>query len=189
MAHYHLWKIFPNNKDTKIPLFLMLGELKFEHLSKDKIVEFARIREECRKANLTKEQLKEHKKFYRKNNHNIIAEYNSDYKLLPCFDPIKKDYCTQHTLEARIYRHKNLYENITVKNCLIKDENLIKEFKESKNILEKERWKIIQNSNIDFQKQGWASKLSKLFGVSYIDCGIYVKRHYPTFYKTCYIYT
>ena len=192
IAHYFLWKIFPNNEDTRRPIYFMLNKLDFKHLTENEIIKFAEIQEECKKANMTKEerkeQLKESKKTYRQNNHKPIAEYNADYRLLPCFDPIIGDCCTQHTLEARIYRHKDLYENITVKNCLIKDDVLINEFKMSKNILENERWKIIQNSNIDFRKQGWATELSKLFGISYLDCGIYVKRHYPDFYKTCYLY-
>ena len=51
----------------------------------------------------------------------------------------------------------------------------------------KERWKIIQNSNIDFQKFGWVIEISKLFGISTNRGGEYIKKHFPEFYKTCYV--
>lgn len=53
--------------------------------------------------------------------------------------------------------------------------------------LEKERWKIIQNSGIDFQKFGWVIEISKLFGVATNKGGKYIRKHFPEFYKTCYI--
>lgn len=53
--------------------------------------------------------------------------------------------------------------------------------------LEKERWKIIQNSNIDFQKFGWVIEISKLFGVATNKGGNYIRKHFPEFYKTCYV--
>ena len=53
--------------------------------------------------------------------------------------------------------------------------------------LEKERWKIIQNSNIDFQKFGWVIEISKLFGISTNRGGKYIRKHFPEFYKTCYV--
>lgn len=53
--------------------------------------------------------------------------------------------------------------------------------------LEKERWEIIQQSNIDFQKFGWVIEISKLFGISTNRGGKYIRKHFPEFYKTCYI--
>ena len=53
--------------------------------------------------------------------------------------------------------------------------------------LEKERWKIIQQSNIDFQKFGWVIEVSKLFGISTNRGGKYIRKHFPEFYKTCYV--
>ena len=53
--------------------------------------------------------------------------------------------------------------------------------------LEKERWKIIQQSNIDFQKFGWVIEISKLFGVATNRGGKYIREHFPEFYKTCYV--
>ena len=53
--------------------------------------------------------------------------------------------------------------------------------------LEKERWEIIQQSNIDFQKFGWVIEISKLFGISTNRGGKYIRKHFPEFYKTCYV--
>ena len=53
--------------------------------------------------------------------------------------------------------------------------------------LEKTRWEILQESSIDFSKYGWVGKVAKLFGISANKAGIYVKEHYPDFYKKCYI--
>ena len=53
--------------------------------------------------------------------------------------------------------------------------------------LEKERWEIIQNSKIDFQKFGWVIEISKLFGVATNRGGKYIRKHFPEFYKTCYV--
>jgi hypothetical protein len=49
-----------------------------------------------------------------------------------------------------------------------------------------QRWSIIQESNIDFTKFGWVSKLAKLFGISTQMTSIYVKLEYPDFYATCF---
>lgn len=53
--------------------------------------------------------------------------------------------------------------------------------------LEKARWQIIENSNIDFSKFGWVGELAKLFGIAPNRAGYYVKIHYPDFYKNCFI--
>ena len=52
--------------------------------------------------------------------------------------------------------------------------------------LKEERWQIIQNSNIDFQKFGWVGKISKLFGVSENCGGRYIRNNFPEFYKKCF---
>lgn len=52
--------------------------------------------------------------------------------------------------------------------------------------LKKERWEIIQNSNIDFSKFGWVKKVSKLFGIAENKAGHYIRKNYPEFYETCY---
>ena len=53
--------------------------------------------------------------------------------------------------------------------------------------LEIERWKQIEQSNIDFSKFGWVSELSALWGISTNKAGYYVKKHFPNFYeKNCF---
>lgn len=52
--------------------------------------------------------------------------------------------------------------------------------------LKLERWNIIQNSNIDFSKFGWISKISKLFGIVK-NADKYIKRNYLDFFeKECF---
>lgn len=65
---------------------------------------------------------------------------------------------------------------------------------EHKNIIKKEkiklkekRWKIIENSNIDFSKLGWVKQLAKLFGIASNKAGVYVKNNFPDFYKNCFV--
>ena len=53
--------------------------------------------------------------------------------------------------------------------------------------LEQERWEIIQNSGINFQKFGWVIEISKLFGVATNRGGKYIRKHFPQFYETCYV--
>lgn len=55
--------------------------------------------------------------------------------------------------------------------------------KEKIDILEMERWKQIEESNIDFSKFGWVKELSELWGIASNKAGKYVKKHYPDFYK------
>lgn len=52
--------------------------------------------------------------------------------------------------------------------------------------VDSERWKIIQESDIDYTKFGWANKLSKLFGITPQVTMRYVREHYPNFYVNCY---
>ena len=53
--------------------------------------------------------------------------------------------------------------------------------------LEQKRWEIIQNSGIDFQKFGWVIEISKLFGIATNKSSYYIRKHFPQFYKTCYV--
>lgn len=55
-------------------------------------------------------------------------------------------------------------------------------------LLEIERWKQIEESNIDFSKFGWGTELSKLFKISPQKTLVYVKKHYKDFYSSCYNY-
>lgn len=49
--------------------------------------------------------------------------------------------------------------------------------------LEQNRWKQIEESNIDFSKFGWVKELSELWHIASNKAGGYVKKHYPSFYE------
>lgn len=49
--------------------------------------------------------------------------------------------------------------------------------------LEKQRWDLLQNSDIDFSKFGWVKEVAKLFGTAENKAGSYVRKHYPEFYE------
>ena len=53
--------------------------------------------------------------------------------------------------------------------------------------MEQKRWEIIQNSGINFQKFGWVIEISKLFGIATNKGSHYIRKHFPQFYKTCYV--
>lgn len=70
----------------------------------------------------------------------------------------------------------------------LKKEKVKKETNKVNIELEKQRWEIIQNSNIDFSKFGWVKEIAKLFGIAENKAGKYIKKHYPNFYKEkCFI--
>lgn len=70
----------------------------------------------------------------------------------------------------------------------LKKQKTKKEYKCEKFLsLKEERWQMIENSNIDFSKFGWVKEASKLFGVNASKAGLYIKKHYPEFYKTCFV--
>lgn len=57
------------------------------------------------------------RKPYNKNNKIRINELNQRL----CYDPIKENQCTYGALMNRKQKHKDLYKNIIVKDCLIKE--------------------------------------------------------------------
>lgn len=70
---------------------------------------------------------------------------------------------------------------------IIKKETINKREENIKN-LEKERWEIIEKSEIDFSEFGWVKQLSKLWHIASNKAGKYVRKHYPDFYKEkCFI--
>lgn len=82
------------------------------------------------------------------------------------------------------------------KNCSIKQKKepklkKVKKVKEAEinrnHLLEEKRWNIIKSCDIDFSKFGWVKELSALFGIAENKAGKYVKKHFPDFYKHCYI--
>lgn len=57
------------------------------------------------------------------------------------------------------------------------------EYEKKLNDLEQERWKQIEESNIDFSKFGWVKELSEIWGVASNKAGKYVRKHFPKFYE------
>ena len=80
-AHFYLWKIF-NNKDLKRTFQRMCGEEKYiNDLTEDEVKEITRLREECAKKNLTKEEFKEYQKqWYEDNKEEKSRQYKERYK-------------------------------------------------------------------------------------------------------------
>lgn len=62
LAHYYLWKIFPNDNNARSAVYFMFNNNDIEDLTKDEVIKFARILEECAKENLTEEEKREHDK-------------------------------------------------------------------------------------------------------------------------------
>ena len=48
-------------------------------------------------------------------------KYVNKHKDEKCFDPIKNDICTYKALQLRIFRHKELYKNVVIEKCIIKE--------------------------------------------------------------------
>lgn len=111
IAHYCLWKIFPNNEDIRRPIYLMLGKININELTETKVKELAKIQEECRKANMTDEEKKE----YLKNWHLSKKE--------------------ERNAKAKEY-HKNNKEHLDKKAKEWREKN-----KEERNRKERERYK------------------------------------------------
>lgn len=62
LAHYYLWKIFPNDNNARNAVYFMFNNNDIEDLTKDEVIKFARILEECAKENLTEEEKRERDK-------------------------------------------------------------------------------------------------------------------------------
>ena len=111
-----------------------------------------------------------------------VDDLIEDYKRKAEEKKIKKD--------RKISKSKDKPQSIKIKKPKKLKVKICKD-KHPKNVidsqLEKERWEIIQQSNIDFQKFGWVIEISKLFGISTNRGGKYIRKHFPEFYKTCYV--
>ena len=111
MAHYFLWKIFPNNEDMRRPIYLMLGEIDIDTLTENEIREFARIQEECKEANMTEEEKKKYHKLWYKLNKDDLLEKQKNYRVLKHDDISKRNkiYSEKHKIEIAEYG-KQWYE-------------------------------------------------------------------------------
>jgi Zn finger protein HypA/HybF involved in hydrogenase expression len=83
--------------------------------------------------------------------------------------------------------YRRLHE-IIKKNSLEDFYNLPNIRKNKKETLQEKylkRIKIIENTKIDFSKNGWAVKLSKEFDITPFACRRFIKKHLPQFWEEC----
>lgn len=69
-------------------------------------------------------------------------------------------------------------------------DNKKQEKENKKNILKDsvlEKIHIIENSNIDFSKFGWVSKVSQITGLLPQKVNVFMKKYMPDFYKNCFV--
>ena len=149
MAHYYLWKIFPNNEKARRAVYTMFGKKDLKNMTEEEIKLNAKILEECRKENQTNEEKREYEKNWLKENESHVKEYHKNYNekhkeerkeqkrqryyankeeclikdRRPCYDPIKKDYTIYGTLKNRRLRHKDLYKDVILKDCIIQPQS------------------------------------------------------------------
>lgn len=94
---------------------------------------------------------------------------------------VAKDFIDNDNYDLKLiddfYKIKNNNENKIKINKVLLNQQKLKE----------ERWKIILNSNIDFTKKGWISKIGPLFNIKHYNrAAAYIRSNYPNFYKNCY---
>ena len=150
-AHFYLWKIF-NNMDLKHAFQRMCGQKQYvDNLTEDELKEIAKLCENCRKKNQTKEERKERIHFY---NHSETRKENMKRRnSIRYYDPINMDYCCRETILRRIKLNKNgNYENIIFENLKTTTVNsneyveTMNKFKENKKKLQKELQKQRQKN-------------------------------------------
>ena len=69
--------------------------------------------------NTHKEKMKKSSSEWIKNHKEEQNKYHKEYSHQICYDPIKRDYPNYRTLYTRIYRNKELYKGIILKNCIL----------------------------------------------------------------------
>lgn len=111
LAHYYLWKIFPNNENARRAVYLMFNKNNIKDLTEDEIIEFAKILEECADENLTEDE---------KRNQRI--EYYNNKKNNPIFRQLKREYdkirmSTDEYKSSKQEYDKNYYKINKEKRC------------------------------------------------------------------------
>ena len=68
LAHYFIWKIFPNEEKARRAIYMMLGKIKnFKNITENEIKLLNEIRSECKQTNLTEKEIKERDALYSRN--------------------------------------------------------------------------------------------------------------------------
>lgn len=84
LAHYFIWKIFPNEEKARRAIYMMLGKIKnFKNITENEIKLLNEIRSECKQTNLTEEEIKErdalYSRNYQKNNKEKVSATKKKY--------------------------------------------------------------------------------------------------------------
>ena len=68
LAHYFIWKIFPNEEKARRAVYMMLGKVKnFKNITENEIKLLNEIHSECKQTNLTEKEIKERDALYSRN--------------------------------------------------------------------------------------------------------------------------
>lgn len=128
LAHYYLWKIFPNDNNARSAVYFMFNNNDIEDLTKDEVIEFARILEEYAKENLTEEEKRERDKKrrntekYKKSKREYDKNLHKAKKEKKC--KLAKIYNQTHKKEKQKYDenlHKQVcFDPITKEYCTYK---------------------------------------------------------------------
>ena len=85
LAHYFIWKIFPNEEKARRAVYMMLGKIKnFKNITENEIKSLNEIRSECKQTNLTEEELKERdalcsRNYLKNNKEKVLAKKKKYY--------------------------------------------------------------------------------------------------------------
>ena len=113
LAHYFIWKIFPNEEKARRAVYMMLGKIKnFKNITENEIKSLNEIRSECKQTNLTEEELKERDALYSRN-----YLKNNKEKVLAT----KKKYYYENRDDISKKRKKHYLEN---KNDILRRERM-----------------------------------------------------------------
>ena len=84
LAHYFIWKIFPNEEKARRAVYMMLGKVKnFKNITENEIKLLNEIHSECKQTNLTEKEIKErdvlYSRNYQKNNKEKVSATKKKY--------------------------------------------------------------------------------------------------------------
>ena len=72
----------------------------------------------------TIDRAKQRDKLRYENNKEKILEQNREHRKIPCFDPIRQDNCTYSALYQRKRKNVELYKDVNLLDCIIKEESV-----------------------------------------------------------------
>lgn len=109
---------YSNNRDNILKNATKWVKEHIDQVKKNKSNWYQRSREDILK------ERKDNRPKYLEKERNYRHAHKERYKELntrPCYDPIRKEYCTWNALKKRRHRNKNLYKDVILTECLIKD--------------------------------------------------------------------